>query len=58
LAEIAYFHWVIAQRTLKELCGWWRYIGFWGGAITVVVEDVGLTLGFLTSIQPPLFYFY
>jgi hypothetical protein len=27
------FAWVkaIAQRTLKKLCGWWRYVGFWMG---------------------------
>jgi hypothetical protein len=33
----------IAQRTLKELCGWWHYIGF-GGAISFVVEDIDLEI--------------
>jgi hypothetical protein len=22
---------VIAERTLKKLCEWWRYVGFWVG---------------------------
>jgi hypothetical protein len=41
----------IAQRTLKQLCGWWRYVGFLSGAIIVVVEDVDLRLGCIKSAQ-------
>jgi hypothetical protein len=52
--RVAFFLWgAIAQRTLKKLCGWWRYVGFWGGAIIFVAE--GLGLGFLRSTQPSLF---
>jgi hypothetical protein len=28
----------IAQHTLKEWCGWWRYVGLLGGAISLKVH--------------------
>jgi hypothetical protein len=48
-AHAAFVFHGIAQRTLKELRGWWHYVVFLCWVIVVVLRDIILGLGFLTS---------